>query len=764
MNTPLTGRAIARASAAFLAVALLLASFVAGATPAAAQTYQSATNPDGSEMVLCKQGGAWKACSLALIKAYTGSAGGTGLAGGNVGDVQVNSGGVLGATDNFKLTGASGDTASGLPTYGPNVSATDPDVLNTHNETVAASIAASTDAANTAPTFADAGTVSVTLNAHDGGSVFGNGINGSSVPITQNKTTFFTGNFVLNSTASGQNNGLATFTHAEGMGDAASFDMQTYFGGANTPGGECDCLFPFAHLQQDDFVPGYGSALTALTAYACDAVLTQVVHRSEAPQTVTVSGTCPGPWAIADLASPNFNMNEAAVYITGTGSGTVTGIFRVDLPMATFTGAQSGTTLTVTALTAGETLVPGQSVQGAGVPSGEVIVAYGPDNFGGAGTYVVSASATVSSEAMTSAGVLSTAYKAQETACNGYCGQDRVWIDVSRAGYAAGQAGVLTDGKSVTGSSGASWSTTSAGGVPLRPGCIQLTADQNNGGGTFNGTSVDYYEVQQVTSSTTLDIYRLDTAGNQSYHGLGTTAGDYSWYPCGRSVLVGPTTAALGSLLSNEFILDVAPGFTVGDTIIQPNSPYPDVSGGTIDVALYSPGATARSSGLLVLNTGSVEFDSSFEINGGAFHPSAGFPMAHHKGFFCEVAAEVCFYSQGDLAFGSAQLAGQSGYGLSLSNTSGTGTQGGVILFGFKGPDLTLADQATGSGFDCLHIGTSGAIADTSGDCFVGVSAGSNIAVSTTAGTATVSVSSTPAFATIGGKNAISSIAGGSRR
>lgn len=66
---------------------------------------------------------------------------------------------------------------------------------------------------------------------------------------------------------------------------------------------------------------------------------------------------------------------------------------------ATYTAAISGTTLTVTALSHGP-LAVGQSVLGAGVSSGTTITGF-VSGSGGVGTYTVSPSQTVASEAMT---------------------------------------------------------------------------------------------------------------------------------------------------------------------------------------------------------------------------------------------------------------------------------------------------------------------------------------------------------------------------
>jgi hypothetical protein len=71
---------------------------------------------------------------------------------------------------------------------------------------------------------------------------------------------------------------------------------------------------------------------------------------------------------------------------------------------ATFTASISGTTMTVTG-TPGLSLAIGEGFSGAGVTAGTIITAYGTGT-GGAGTYTVNNSQTVSSETMTAAGTL----------------------------------------------------------------------------------------------------------------------------------------------------------------------------------------------------------------------------------------------------------------------------------------------------------------------------------------------------------------------
>lgn len=69
---------------------------------------------------------------------------------------------------------------------------------------------------------------------------------------------------------------------------------------------------------------------------------------------------------------------------------------------ATFTGAIATTVLTVSAITAGAIQI-GQTVAGSGVTTNTTITAYGTGT-GGVGTYTVSTSQTVASEALTTSG------------------------------------------------------------------------------------------------------------------------------------------------------------------------------------------------------------------------------------------------------------------------------------------------------------------------------------------------------------------------
>jgi hypothetical protein len=92
--------------------------------------------------------------------------------------------------------------------------------------------------------------------------------------------------------------------------------------------------------------------------------------------------------------------------VNGNSSTPVSSIIDVTATIggASFTGSISGTTLTVTAVASG-TIAVGQTVTGSGITSNTTITALGSGS-GAAGTYTVSISQTISSEAMSAPALL----------------------------------------------------------------------------------------------------------------------------------------------------------------------------------------------------------------------------------------------------------------------------------------------------------------------------------------------------------------------
>jgi hypothetical protein len=123
--------------------------------------------------------------------------------------------------------------------------------------------------------------------------------------------------------------------------------------------------------------------------------------------TLTVTSVQSGTIAVGQAIFGQGIAQNSVITALGTGSGGVgtytvsdsqtvasTAINSVASP-AIVTGSISGTTLTVSAVTSG-TLKIGQTIEGSGVTDGTIITAFGSGS-GGAGTYTVSASQTVSS-------------------------------------------------------------------------------------------------------------------------------------------------------------------------------------------------------------------------------------------------------------------------------------------------------------------------------------------------------------------------------
>jgi hypothetical protein len=123
--------------------------------------------------------------------------------------------------------------------------------------------------------------------------------------------------------------------------------------------------------------------------------------------TLTVTSVQSGVIAVGQAIFGQGMAQNTVITALGTGTGgvgtytvsdsqsvTSTVINSVASP-AIVTGSISGTTLTVSAVTSG-TLKIGQTIEGTGVTDGTIITAFGSGS-GGAGTYTVSASQTVSS-------------------------------------------------------------------------------------------------------------------------------------------------------------------------------------------------------------------------------------------------------------------------------------------------------------------------------------------------------------------------------
>lgn len=115
------------------------------------------------------------------------------------------------------------------------------------------------------------------------------------------------------------------------------------------------------------------------------------------------TGTGVGTTAMTIDASQNVTVANGLT-ITGNVVGAIKVATAVPTTLTTFTASISGTTMTVTAVSAG-TVNVGKVINGTGVTAGTTVLAQLTGTAGSTGTYTVSVSQTVASTAMTVVGV-----------------------------------------------------------------------------------------------------------------------------------------------------------------------------------------------------------------------------------------------------------------------------------------------------------------------------------------------------------------------
>jgi len=184
----------------------------------------------------------------------------------------------------------------------------------------------------------------------------------------------------------------------------------------------------FVYVMQSDYTPkmiGQMNTSTGLVGIVDNGVNVYIVDEtyrycwfisnpsaatftgSIAATTLTVTSVLSGTIAVGQAIFGQGVSQNTVITALGTGTGG-TGTYTVSNSQtvasttinsvaspAIVTGAISGTTLTVSAVTSG-TLKIGQTIEGTGVTDGTIIKAFGTGS-GGVGTYTVSASQTVSS-------------------------------------------------------------------------------------------------------------------------------------------------------------------------------------------------------------------------------------------------------------------------------------------------------------------------------------------------------------------------------
>lgn len=139
----------------------------------------------------------------------------------------------------------------------------------------------------------------------------------------------------------------------------------------------------------------------AITGVAGQFSATAATQTLAVGQAVTVSGTAGGLGSIVGYSNPTtyyIIATNGSTTFTLSATPTGSGITTVVGSLTGLTFAVANNTLNVTAVASG-TIYLGQTVQGAGVPVGNVITALGT-GVGGVGTYTLSSAAYVASETM----------------------------------------------------------------------------------------------------------------------------------------------------------------------------------------------------------------------------------------------------------------------------------------------------------------------------------------------------------------------------
>jgi Flp pilus assembly protein TadG len=220
-----------------------------------------------------------------------------------------------------------------------------------------------------------------------------------------------------------------------------------------------------------------------------------------------------------------------------------------------FTGSISGKTLTVTAVSLGQ-LAVGQAISGSGVNGSTTITALGTGT-GGAGTYTISTSQTVASEAMsgwaavpgaTTAGVVNGSY------CTGQ-GTSSVTCNLQPGDYG-----------SFSVSSGGPYYFTFASGGYVFNGAITLTNNTTSSSSTGSGNGVTIFTTGVFTGSNTFNFYL--TAPNSTVMPNPSTAGPWQIAGVVLAGSAGDPQSGTGFGMSGN------PQFLVDGVVYFPNATF----------------------------------------------------------------------------------------------------------------------------------------------------------------------------------------------
>lgn len=128
----------------------------------------------------------------------------------------------------------------------------------------------------------------------------------------------------------------------------------------------------------------------------------QIASNTSNTLTFTTTGTAPSN-GVSRYVIARPQALGALTYGIATGTHSTTTLQDTNISSFSGTGSVSGTTLTITAVSAGY-LGIGSVVAGTNVTANSVVVAYGPNTTGRVGTYILSANSTASSTTITSTG------------------------------------------------------------------------------------------------------------------------------------------------------------------------------------------------------------------------------------------------------------------------------------------------------------------------------------------------------------------------
>jgi fibronectin-binding autotransporter adhesin len=286
--------------------------------------------------------------------------------------------------------------------------------------------------------------------------------------------------------------------------------------------------------------------------------------------TLTVSAVSAGALAVGQIISGTGIAPGTTITALGTGAGGA-GTYTVRAA-ATFTGAISGTTLTVTAVSAG-TLAVGQVITGTGITAGTTITALGT-GAGGIGAYTVSVSQTVASGSL--GGTPPVSSESMTSALQGPPATFTGSISGNTLTVSSVSAGALQTGEILTGAG-------------IAPGTLITALGTGTGGaGTYTVTATA--TVTGSISGTTLTVTALSASLNTLAVGQIIT---------GTGIAPGTTITALGTGSGGIGTYTVSTPTTTGSETITGTTPVTSESmTGTPNVSM-----TAQTSGAF---TGSI--------------------------------------------------------------------------------------------------------------------------------------------------------------